>query len=163
MKRWVALLSVVAASSAFAGDVEINVELGGWRYRPTRQIGRVWTPYGMRAYPYWGWVPVVQTPPPAPPPPQIIYIEREPAPVVEAPPPPPPPPPQVVVVHVAPEPTPAPAPAPAVAVVPVTPPGPKVPGPDVFSWTDDDGVVHYSTRVPADAKKRAKKVASPSK
>lgn len=156
MKRCLAAAVLLAASSAFAGDVEINVGLGWRAPRPYRHVGRVWAPY-------YGWVPVIQAPPPAPPPPQVIYIEREPAPVVEAPPPPPPQPPQIVVVHVAPEPAPAPVPVPTVAVVPVPAPGPKVPGPDVFSWTDDDGVVHYSTRVPADAKKRAKKVAAPGK
>jgi hypothetical protein len=33
-----------------------------------------------------------------------------------------------------------------------------VPGPDVYSWTDDDGVVHYSTKVPPEAKAKAKKL-----
>ena len=156
MRRLLFLGGLLLGPLASAQEVELNVRVGGWQFQSYRR------PPMVRAYPVWGWVPVLQVPPappPAPPPPQIIYVEREPAPL-PPPAPPPPPAPQVVVVHVAPEPAPAPAP---VAVVAVPPPGPRVPGPDVFSWTDDDGVVHYSTRVPPDAKKRAKKLAVPAK
>ncbi len=157
--RGLFLISLLLGVPALAGDVQVRVNLGAW------QVGgglhsRVFVPYGVHPY-YWQWVPY--TPPP-PPPPQIIYIEREPvrevvvvqlppveppAPVVAAPAPPPPP---VAL------PLPAPVPLPSAA-----PLGPRVPGPDVFLWTDEDGVVHYSTRVPADARKRAKKLATPAK
>jgi hypothetical protein len=151
---------LLASGAAFAGDVKVRVQLEPapllWQFPANshrRPPPATWVPRW--APPVW----VVPTPvvvPVAPPPAAPMVV------VFEAPPPPPPPepepepapaPPQVVVVHVAPEPVaPPPLPPPAVTVVSTTP------GPDVYSWTDDDGVVHYSTRVPADAKKRAKKL-----
>ncbi len=35
---------------------------------------------------------------------------------------------------------------------------PPVKGPDVYRWVDGEGVVHYSTRAPSDAKVKAEKV-----
>lgn len=43
---------------------------------------------------------------------------------------------------------------------PARPPAPSTPGNDVYRWTDADGVVHYSTNVPPEAKPFAKKVGS---
>jgi hypothetical protein len=104
-------------------------------------------------YPYQFWYTIPETPPAPPPPPpqpQVVYIERErePAPqpqviVIETP------APQVVVEAPAPAPVVA---APAPVAAPPAPIGPRTPGPDVFQWTDDDGVVHYSTRQPANGK-----------
>lgn len=41
---------------------------------------------------------------------------------------------------------------------PPRPPPPSTPGNDIYRWTDADGVVHYTTNVPAEAKPFAKKV-----
>lgn len=103
-------------------------------------------------YYYW---PQVQQPAPQPPPQQVI-IEREV--VVEKAAPAPAPAPQVIVIE-----QPAPPPAPVAAPLPPPPPPeppkplpPREPGPDVYSWVDEDGVVNYSTRAPANG--RAKKL-----
>ncbi len=154
------MLTCLVASSAFAGDVKFNVNFGNWRVRDTGRSRVVVPQYPVVVPYYYYWVP-----PPEPPPPQVIYIEREPAPPPE---PPPPPPPQVIVVQVAapappPAPEPVPVPVPAPAPVVAVPLPPREPGPDVFQWTDEDGVVNYSTRVPADARKKAKKIAAPTK
>lgn len=157
MKRLALAAVLLAAPAAVAGDVKVRIDVNaGWQFPGNAQRRgpvRAWVPRGYVPPVVW-YVPpaptVVVAPPPPPEPPQVIVIEREVAPPVASP---PPPPPQVVVVQVAPEPL-APPPPP-VTIVPVAP---AVPGPDVYSWTDDDGVVHYSTRVPADAKKRAKKL-----
>lgn len=37
-------------------------------------------------------------------------------------------------------------------------PAARTPGNDVYRWTDEEGVVHYSTRVPAEARAIARKV-----
>ncbi len=150
------LLTCLVASAAFAGDVKFNVNFGNWRVRDTGRSRVVVPSYPVVVPYYYYWT--APPAPPAPPPPQIIYIEREPA--------PPPPPPQIVVVQL-PAPVEAPVPAPVVAapapVVPAAPLPPREPGPDVFAWTDEDGVVNYSTRVPADARKKAKKISAPAK
>ena len=41
---------------------------------------------------------------------------------------------------------------------PAPPAAPQTPGNDIYRWTDPDGVVHYSTNVPASAKASATKV-----
>lgn len=154
------ILTLLFSTTAFAGDVRFNVNFGNWRVGNQRQT-RAYVPYYPTQPYYYYWV---YSPPPPAPPPQVIYIEREREPERE---PAPAPPPQVVVVQLPPvEPAPAPAPvaepvvaAPVVAA-PVAPLPPRVPGPDVFQWTDEDGVVNYSTRVPADARKRAKKLST---
>ncbi len=148
------LLSFLLGTAAFAGDVRFNVDFGLWRVGNNRETHAVVPYYPVNPYGYW----VVYTPPAPPTPPQVIYVEREPA--------PPPPPPQVVVVQLppvapVPEPLPVPAPLPVpIVATPAAPLPPRGPGPDVFQWTDEDGVVNYSTRVPADARKRAKKLST---
>ena len=154
--RHLIFTSLLLSATAFAGDVRFNVNFGNWRVGNARQT-RAFVPYyPAQSYGYW----IVYTPP-APPPPQVIYVEREviheqppQVVVVQLPPPPPVEPPAPVAV---PEPVPVPAPAP---VAPAAPLPPRVPGPDVFQWTDEDGVVNYSTRVPPDARKRAKKLST---
>ncbi len=121
---------------------------GGYRYAPVAPV----------AYPIY-WYP--QAPQPPPQPPQVIIereviIERQ----VPAPAPVAPPPPQVIVIE---QPAPAvvqaPPPAPLPPPEPPKPLAPRTPGPDVYSWTDADGVVHYSTRAP-EASVKAKKLAT---
>jgi hypothetical protein len=46
-------------------------------------------------------------------------------------------------------------------VEPPRTPTPQKPGNDIYRWTDDDGVVHYSTAVPDSARPLAKKVGGP--
>ena len=114
-------------------------------------------------YPVYLWVPVpVVYVLPAPP--QTVAVEQEalsePAPVVVVvqqapvePPAPEPPPPAAV----------TPPPPPAATPPPATPPpapAPRTPGPDIYHWTDADGVEQYSTRVPPSARGKAKKVRS---
>lgn len=159
--RWLVVTACIAAGSAFAGDVRVraNLQLGpswlGYDSRPPRR--HVIVPV---VYPtYWYWFPV-QQPEPAPPPPpaapQVIIFERA---AREEPAPPAPPPPQVIYIEQPAAPAPVAAPAPAVLPEPVKPLPPRTPGPDVYTWTDDDGVVHYTTRAPA-PQVRAKKLAT---
>lgn len=118
------------------------------------QVGVTPRPY-VHSPVFW-YVPVaVPVPVAAPEPaPQVVIVERE---VVSAP----APAPQVIVVQTpAPEPIVLPAPAPApVLAAPVAPPkplAPQTPGNPVYTWTDGDGVVHYSTR--PDKNSNAKKL-----
>ncbi len=169
--RWLLLTLLLAATTATAGDrrqrpynrfnASVSFNTGWVSTRPAPRV--VVEPIYVVPLAWWTWYPVYQQPLAPPPPvvierevirevpapapaPQIIIIEQPaPAPVVEAP---------------APPPTPAPAP---VAEAPKPPLGPRVPGPDVFTWLDQDGVTHYSTRVPSSVKARAKKVGSASK
>jgi hypothetical protein len=107
--------------------------------------------YGYPAYgsTYYGFQPSQPEaePEPAPAPPPVVVFERPqapaPAPAQETP------APQVIIVQV---PVPAPAPAPVAAPVAPEPPQPKGPPREVYRWTDGDGVVHYSTLVPAGVK-----------
>ncbi|MBL8952393.1 MAG: DUF4124 domain-containing protein [Myxococcaceae bacterium] len=173
--RWLLLTGLVAGSAFANGRFGASVGLGpAWghagNFPPGRAIPLVPTTnytgagYG---YNYGPVMPVVypvywyqQAPQPPPPPQPQVIIEREV--IIERPAPAPAPtPPQVIVIEqpapvaVAPAP-PAPAPPPP---EPPKPLAPRTPGPDVYSWTDDDGVVHYSTRAPAPAVK-AKKLAT---
>ena len=161
--RWLVLISLFACpafagprfrGNARAGTFFISSGYGLVRPEPAQRVvvQPVYVPLA-----WWTWYPIVQPAPPAPPPQEIIVVEREvirevPAPPVE---------PQVIYVEQAPAPAPAPIPEPVVAAPvpePVKPPAPRMPGPDIFTWTDADGVTHFSTRVPAAAKARAKKV-----
>ncbi len=147
--------SLLLSTAAFAADARFNINFGNWRVGNEHQT-RAYVP-SYPVQPSWYWV--VYTPPPPPPPPQVIYVEREREPVPEQP-------MKVVVVQLppveAPVPIAAPTPAPVVPVpvapAPVAPLLPRVPGPDVFQWTDDEGVVNYSTRVPANARLKARKL-----
>jgi hypothetical protein len=113
-------------------------------------------PYGYGYYPpygstYYGFQPTEQEQeaaqqPQAPP--QVIVFQGPSA--QPAPAPMPAPAPQVVVVQV-PVPVPAPPPEPVVQARP-EPAKPSGPPKEVFRWTDNDGVVHYSTQVPAGVK-----------
>lgn len=156
MIRGLILTGLLLSTPALAGDVRFNVNFGNWRVgnvRPTRAFVPQYP-----VQPQWYWVVYAQPPPPSPPAPQIVYVERE---ANEQP-------PQIVVVQLPPVEVPVPvappveaSPVPAqVVAAPAAPLAPRVPGPDVFLWTDEDGVVNYSTRVPADARKRAKKLSS---
>jgi len=157
--RRLLLLGSLLGATAFAGDARFNIDFGRWRV-PRAPEPRPFVPFVVQPYVFW----VVYAVPAPPPPAQVVYVERELPPVREQP-------PQVVVVQLPPAPVappeppaPAPPPPPAPVAAPVAPSAPlppRVPGPDVFSWTDDDGVVNYSTRVPAEARKRAKKLAPP--
>lgn len=110
-----------------------------------------------------GWTEVTQ---PAPPPSPPAWREPPPPPTAYAEPPayaqnePP---------RAAPTPAPAPAPAPAPSPTaeaaspspspaPAPPPADTRPGPDVYHWVDANGVQHYSTRVPPEARARAVKI-----
>jgi hypothetical protein len=89
----------------------------------------------------------------------VVYVEREPAPppqVIVVP----QPAPVIVEVPAAPAPAPVAPPPPPPAPVAVAPAGPRTPGPDVFAWTDEDGVVNYSTRAPTGGQAKAKKLAT---
>jgi hypothetical protein len=176
--RWLALVlmsSLMISSSAFAGghhfggqatvNLGVPVYLGpSWRqyhgpntpyFPPYYRQFPTYSPYGY--YPYYpaSTYPLYQQPEPQPPPPEPQVIEREVVREVPAP----APAPQIIVVQQPAPPAPvviaAPPPAPA---EPPKAAAPRTPGPDVYSWTDSDGVVHYSTRVPADAKAKAKKM-----
>jgi hypothetical protein len=160
--RWI-VLSALVATTALAGPRgrgNVNVQfgtawLGGASNHPAPRV--VYQPVYVPLA-WWTWYPVQpQVQPAPPPPPEPIIIEREIIREVRAP--------QVIVVEQAPAPAPAVAPAPppvapapAVEVAKPQPPAPRVPGPDVFTWIDDDGVTHFSTRVPSEAKARARKV-----
>jgi len=177
--RWVLVATGLIASTAF-GQFGASVTLGpAWghvgNFPPGRAIPLVpTTNYTNFGYGYgYGRVPImpiaypiyyyqqVQQPQP-PPPPQQVIIEREV--IIERPAPAPvaPPPPQVIVIE-QPAPVvaqaPPPPPPPPAPVEPPKPLAPRTPGPDVYSWTDSDGVVHYSTRAPA-AGVKAKKLAT---
>lgn len=167
--RFLGATMVIISSTAAVG--------GGWHAtmgpaytgpQPSFNFGRY--PVTPRHYPppyvrpwvqapflFWYTLPQVPEAPPPPPPsqPTVVYIEREPAheqaPTV------------IIVQQPAPEP---PRAAPVVAAPPPPPPvvaapvGPRTPGPDVFHWTDADGVLNYSTRVPVDVRAKAKKLAT---
>jgi hypothetical protein len=149
---------VLVSSAAWAGGRHLfappvtSLRLGVWagNQRPARPI------YPVAYYPVYLWyaVPIAQVPSAPPPEPVVVEREviREPAPVV-------------VIVQQAPVEQPAPqAPSPAVVVPPPVPPPsaaplpPRTPGPDVYHWTDADGVEMYSTRVPPEARGKAKKL-----
>ena len=158
--RWL-LLGALISTTAFAGPRgrgNVNFRfITPWLIASPRTTPAPTIVYQQPVYwplAWWTWYPMQQPvqPPPAPEPepivierevvrevpapaPQVIIVEREPAPVPQAAPAPPPPP-----------------------VEPAKPLPPQTPGPDVYTWTDDDGVVHFSTRVPASAKARATKV-----
>jgi Domain of unknown function (DUF4124) len=155
--RWLVLLLLLSATAEaherrrptqrFLTWVGWNPEWSTPRANPRVVIEPVFYPVV-----YWNVVPVQQVPAPAPEP---VVVEREVVREVPAP------APQVIIIEQAPAPVPAPAPvapAPAPAPEPAKPAAPYVPGNDVFTWTDGDGVTHYSTKVPAAAKGRAKKV-----
>jgi len=118
---------------------------------PAYSYPMAYPPYGST---YYGFQPTEPEPEQAPPPqspPQVIVF---PAPQQPAPAPEPAPPPQIVVVQV---PVPTPVPAPEVVAPPKPEPvKPSGPPKEVFRWTDNDGVVHYSTLVPSGV--RAEKV-----
>jgi hypothetical protein len=104
-------------------------------------------PYGST---YYGFQPTEQEQEAAPPPqspPQVVVFQQ---PAAPAPAPEPAPAPQIVVVQV---PVPVPTPPPETVAPPKPEPAkPSGPPKEVFRWTDNDGVVHYSTQVPAGVK-----------
>jgi len=152
--RRLTLAGLLLGTAALAGDARINLNFGNWRVGNPRASSAAVPSYPRQPYVYWLVSPQAQAPEP-----QMVYVEREPEPEPELE-----QPMRVVVVQLPPvqvaAPVPPPVVVPAAPVAPAAPPAPRVPGPDVFWWTDEDGVVHYSTRVPADARKRAKKLST---
>lgn len=159
--RWFVLLLLVSTASAEASDrrrpTQRYLSWVGWNpdwSRPRANPRVVIEPVFFPVY-SWNVVPVQVAPVPAPEPEQVI-VEREIIREVPAP------APQVIIIE-QPAPGPAPAPvavAPTPAPEPAKPAAPYVPGNDVFTWTDGDGVTHYSTKIPPAAKGRARKVGS---
>jgi hypothetical protein len=105
---------------------------------------------------------MVQEPPPsvadeyvsAPPPSAPSGPDMSPPPSTQPQQPPQPPPPEIV----QPPPTPAPEPKDQSMGSHQDVSQDRTPGPDVYHWVDDEGVENYSTSVPPEYRKRAKKV-----